>query len=311
MTLRKFCEVAIAIMLSTKPLLQACLSVGVLFISYSLQVQCKPFVDPNMDLARSLGSSGSGFPGKGSHLAYTFNYNALETLLLVTSLFILLAGMAFQGGISVNGSGAHTALTVLVAAVLVIAVVVFVLKLLWELRNSVRFTWRVRRAGRRGVGGVVATTPAVSSWMANPLKATPQAPGSSPSTKLALAKTASGTGSGPHSPTPPTQSHQPPAPSPAPPPPPPPLAPGAGVCTSPSLGVNFPACGNALPVAAGREGLTRQRVGRVHSMASAASSAVERTGARAGGGSAGSTTNSSGATSTQSGGHGSAQPGEA
>ncbi len=56
----------------------------------------------------------------------TFNFNALETLLLVTSMFILLAGMTFQSGVTSPGSGGHTTLTALVAIVLVGCVSLFV-----------------------------------------------------------------------------------------------------------------------------------------------------------------------------------------
>ena len=49
----------------------------------------------------------------------TFKLNALETMYLVTSLFILLAGMAFQSGVTTEGSQPHLALTYLVLVVLV------------------------------------------------------------------------------------------------------------------------------------------------------------------------------------------------
>jgi hypothetical protein len=85
----------------------------------------------------------------------TFDYNALETLLLVTSMFILLAGMTFQSGVTSAGSGAHTALTVLVALVLVSCVSVFVAMLGREVWNSVRFARRRRRAAKQGVHGTI------------------------------------------------------------------------------------------------------------------------------------------------------------
>jgi hypothetical protein len=49
----------------------------------------------------------------------TFKLNALETMYLTTSLFILLAGMAFQSGVATPGTGPHTALTYFVMIVLV------------------------------------------------------------------------------------------------------------------------------------------------------------------------------------------------
>lgn len=75
----------------------------------------------------------------------TFDYNALETLMLGTSLFILLAGMTFESGVTASGSSAHTALTVLVALVLVGCVTVFLGMLGREVWNSVRFARRHRR----------------------------------------------------------------------------------------------------------------------------------------------------------------------
>ncbi len=49
----------------------------------------------------------------------TFKLNALETMYLVTSLFILLAGMAFQSGVTTEGSQPHLALTYFVLLVLI------------------------------------------------------------------------------------------------------------------------------------------------------------------------------------------------
>jgi hypothetical protein len=65
----------------------------------------------------------------------TFNYNALQTLLLVTSMFILLAGMTFQSGVTTPGSSSHTALTVLVALVLVACVTLFLGMLVREVEQ--------------------------------------------------------------------------------------------------------------------------------------------------------------------------------
>jgi hypothetical protein len=75
----------------------------------------------------------------------TFKYNALEALLLVTSMFILLAGMTFQSGVTDTGSSGHAALTYLVALVLVSCVGVFAGMLALEVWNSVKFARRRRR----------------------------------------------------------------------------------------------------------------------------------------------------------------------
>jgi hypothetical protein len=189
--------------------------------------------------------------------AQALEYNTLERLLLVTSLSIVLAGMAFEGGIS---AGAHTTLTVLVVAVLVIAVALFLLKMMWELRSSALAPLSARRGGkpRAAGGGGGATAPVVSSWMANPLKASSQAP---------VDSAVSGR-TGSHLVTPSSQAsiH-------APPPPP-------GASAAPPIPTSSPlpppTHARASPEAAGLvfdghdpEGpATRQRVGRVHSMAS-------------------------------------------
>jgi hypothetical protein len=69
----------------------------------------------------------------------TFNNNALETLLLLTSMFILLAGMTFESGVTATREASHTALTIIVGAVLVISELVFVVFLAREIRNSFCF----------------------------------------------------------------------------------------------------------------------------------------------------------------------------
>jgi hypothetical protein len=112
----------------------------------------------------------------------------MESLYLVTSLFIFLAGMAFQSGVTVEGSGSHSALTWAVALVLVTCVCLFMAMLGLEVYRSYRFARRavaaVRRtaqAGKRrlsltpaqphsgsaGGGGVTGVTPpraALGGW---------------------------------------------------------------------------------------------------------------------------------------------------
>jgi hypothetical protein len=116
----------------------------------------------------------------------TFRYNALESLLLVTSMFILLAGMAFQSGVTAVGSGPHLLLTYAVAVVLIACVAVFAGMLTLEVWNSLRFARRARKTIRRA-----ATLPDIGlrasgdssrpdgnqhagagGWTHNPLKAT-------------------------------------------------------------------------------------------------------------------------------------------
>jgi hypothetical protein len=68
----------------------------------------------------------------------------------VTSLFILLAGMAFQSGVTVPGTGSHTALTWVVALVLVACVALFNAMLAREVYRSLRYARRVGAAAGRG-----------------------------------------------------------------------------------------------------------------------------------------------------------------
>jgi hypothetical protein len=88
----------------------------------------------------------------------------METLYLVTSLFILLAGMAFQSGVTAEGSGSHALLTWVVAVVLVACVSVFVGMLALEVYRSYRFArravaavQRVVQAGRRRLSNITPT----------------------------------------------------------------------------------------------------------------------------------------------------------
>lgn len=133
--------------------------------------------------------------------AQTFKHNTLETLYLVTSLFILLAGtrrwqyledshyqqmnwcgivfatgMTFQSGVAAVGGGAHLALTWLVALVLVSCISLFAGMLVLEVWRSVRFARTVAVAARKAAqatGPRRATRASVGFVVTNPLKAGP------------------------------------------------------------------------------------------------------------------------------------------
>jgi hypothetical protein len=64
-------------------------------------------------------------------------HNTLETVYLRTSLFILLAGMTFQSGVAVEGSGSYLTLTYTVAIILVVSVAAFLTTLALEVRRSI------------------------------------------------------------------------------------------------------------------------------------------------------------------------------
>ena len=61
-------------------------------------------------------------------------------------MFILLAGMAFQSGVTPVGSRSYTFLTVVVAGVLVVSTVIFVGVLVLEVYKSTRYAQRHRRS---------------------------------------------------------------------------------------------------------------------------------------------------------------------
>jgi hypothetical protein len=75
--------------------------------------------------------------------------------------------MAFQSGVTAEGSGASIALTYAVALVLVGSVGTFATMLALEVRNSVRFAHRTRLT-RRSVP--VTTLQPAGGWMDNPLR---------------------------------------------------------------------------------------------------------------------------------------------
>lgn len=148
LTLRKFCTVGVALMFSSTPLFQACVSVGIIFVSYALHVHYQPFLDPEPPSAID-DSTGRSLVAQGVQLIYAYKYNSLETLYLITSLFILLAGMAFQSGVTTVGSGPHVVLTWLVAVVLVSCICLFLGVLAVEVWRSIQFAHRVHLVVRK------------------------------------------------------------------------------------------------------------------------------------------------------------------
>ncbi len=108
----------------------------------------------------------------------SFNYNALEMFYLVTSMFILLSGMAFQSNVAVSGGTAHTALTWVVALVLITSVLAFFGILALEVWRSVVFARKASAAVKRT--SVAATEGDLTSnrdpglgdlrWQSNPVQ---------------------------------------------------------------------------------------------------------------------------------------------
>ena len=144
------------------------LSVGIIFGSYCLHVKYRPFleIDNEKQLGHATGVyvrcqlqaakwSGNWKRGRRGHgnlshtsallPSQTIRHNTLESAYLMTSMFILLAGMAFQSGVTPVGGGPYVLLTVAVAGVLVASVATFAGVVLLEVYKSTRFARRQRK----------------------------------------------------------------------------------------------------------------------------------------------------------------------
>ena len=114
---RKCTIAAVALMLASSAMFQACLSIAIIFISYALQVHCRPYLD-HLDLAVPA-TSIDHVKRHGAVLRYVIRYNLLEETYLLCSLFVLLCGMIFESAVLTRGTTAYLALTYIVAIVLV------------------------------------------------------------------------------------------------------------------------------------------------------------------------------------------------
>ena len=112
--LRKFAIVAVAVSLIASPMLQASLSVAIIFTSYALQVNYRPFVDATSSSnEKRLDVTHAKL--QGAVLAYLVPFNRLEAGYLVTSMITLFAGMIFQSGYVAVSSRSYMFLTVVVS----------------------------------------------------------------------------------------------------------------------------------------------------------------------------------------------------
>lgn len=132
--IRKFAIIYVAISLSFSPMLQArfvphvrslrpqlvsslctfpSLSVAIMFIAYSLQLQFRPFLEQPAHQKPQL-------PDPAKAVARPAHYhvaeNRLEAGYLACGMLTLLSGMVFQSGSILVGSRTYWALTVLVSA---------------------------------------------------------------------------------------------------------------------------------------------------------------------------------------------------
>ena len=95
-------------------MLQASLSIAIIFVSYALQVRYHPFLDPDTRPVITKKTIADYAARKDAVRAYAVEYNRLETGYLMTSMFTLLAGMIFQSGYVSVSSKAYVLLTILV-----------------------------------------------------------------------------------------------------------------------------------------------------------------------------------------------------
>ena len=138
--LRKFAIVFVAVAWVEFPMLQASLSVAIIFVSYALQVHYRPFLEGDnskqLDITKAVKA--------GATAAYFIPFNRLEAGYLVTSMVTLLAGMIFQSGsLSVSSRG-YLALTVVVGTALVGFVTLFIGLITFEVFRSVAYNRRIR-----------------------------------------------------------------------------------------------------------------------------------------------------------------------
>ena len=110
--LRKFLIVTVAVTLIASPMLQASLSVGIVFVSYALQVYYHPFIVAENDSRLCVVST----KRSGAVLSYAIPFNRLEAGYLMTSMLTLLSGMIFASGYVAVSSSGYLFLTTVVSA---------------------------------------------------------------------------------------------------------------------------------------------------------------------------------------------------
>ena len=91
------------------------LSIAIIFSSYVLQSRFHPFLDV-LDID-STEDTLERFRREGAVLNYVFKYNLLETVYLITSMFVLLSGLAFESTYLQPGTRSYLCLTYLVRGV--------------------------------------------------------------------------------------------------------------------------------------------------------------------------------------------------
>lgn len=178
---RKLLFAIATIMFNANPLLQACVSISVLFAAYVAHAQYQPFL-PRQSVSSSfldvgkrhgadavvdvVGGGNSTPTQRGTRgrrkprqsvvvmslaaaqqsAKFVFDYNALESSFLSCAMTVLLCGTMFSSAELETGSIAHVLLTVLVASVVVLSLLAFVGILGFEIWRAIKFAAVMARA---------------------------------------------------------------------------------------------------------------------------------------------------------------------
>ena len=124
-------------------MLQASVSTCVMFFCYVVHAANRPFLRRAPTSAAQLAALGKELgPARTARLAYVFDYNTLESGLLITSTMTLLAGMVFSSGTLAGpfDSPGVAAVSVVLVLLLVVAIVGFALMLASEIWRSFQFS---------------------------------------------------------------------------------------------------------------------------------------------------------------------------
>lgn len=139
---RKFLLVQCSTFFSRDAMLQASISVCIMFFCYVIQAAYRPFLRRMPSSAKELEAVvGEVGTEKAKKLSYVFDYNTLENALLITSSMTLMGGMVFSSAsleVS-NESPAFVALSAVIVIMLGVAIGGFVIMLGREIVRSFQF----------------------------------------------------------------------------------------------------------------------------------------------------------------------------
>ena len=139
---RKLLLVLCSTFFSRDPMLQASVSVCIMFFCYVIQAAYRPFLRRMPTSAAALEAVvGEVGAAKAKKLSYVFDYNTLENALLITSTMTLMGGMVFSSAsLSVSSDSAgFVALSAVIVLMLGVAIGGFVVMLGREIVRSFQF----------------------------------------------------------------------------------------------------------------------------------------------------------------------------